>query len=411
MPTRSLTRAQVYQRRRIVVFGGVALALATAFYLPLTLLAPLQAATAGVRAVEIPAAAAPVLDWPDYGASAVGAVGFPGVLAQSGSDQPVPMASITKVITALVVLDAHPLGADEQGPTVTTTEADVQHYRDYLALNGKVASVRPGLELTERQLLDLTLVDSANNYTLTLTLWAFGTLDAYLAATRTWLDANGLSGIQVHEPTGIDAANTATAADLVELGRLALAHPVVAPIVGTDAFGIPDLGEFSNTNALLGTHGVTGIKTGTLEGFGANLLFSAEYPVGDSTVTVIGVVLGGPDHDILDRDIVTLLAGVAAGFTEVRLTEAGESFAGYEAVWGTEVDAVAADDQALVVWGDTAVTVAVDAEEVTTGERGDDVGEVTFTAGPRTVTIALELAAALDDPGPWWRLTHPWALF
>jgi D-alanyl-D-alanine carboxypeptidase (penicillin-binding protein 5/6) len=406
-----LTRTQVYRRRRVVVFGGLGLALGIAFYLPLTMLAPLRAVSAEIVPVEIAAAAAPVVDWPDYGASAVGAIGFPGVLGQSGSDHALPMASITKVITALVVLDAHPLGPDDPGPTITTTAADVQHYRDYLAQNGKVTSVRAGLELSQRDLLDLTLVESANNYTLTLTLWAFGSVDAFVDAAGAWLDAHGLSGIRVVEPTGIDAGNTATAADLVELARLALADPAVAPIVGTASFTVAGLGDFETTNELLGSQGVTGIKTGTLDDFGANLLFSAEYPVGGSWVTVVGVVLGGPDHDALNRDILALLNGVAAGFTEVTVATDGEVFGAYRTVWDGTADAVAAEDATLVVWGDTPITAEVTAADVTSASAGADVGEAVFTAGTRTVTVELELARALEDPGPWWRFTHPWALF
>ena len=406
-----LTRAQVFRRRRIVVFGGFGLALAVAFYLPLTLLAPLRAASAEIVPVEIAPAAAPVLDWPEYGAGAVGAVGFPGVLGRSGSQQALPMASITKVITALVVLDAHPLGPDDPGPTITTTAADVQYYSDYLALNGKVTSVRAGLELSQRDLLNLTLVESANNYTLTLTLWAFGSVETFVDAARAWLDDRGLSGIRVVEPTGIDAGNTATATDLVELARLALADPTIAPIVGTAGFTVAGLGDFVTTNELLGSEGVTGIKTGTLDDFGANLLFSADYAVGGSTVTVVGVVLGGPDHEVLGRDIVALLQSVAAGFREVTVTTDGDVLGTYRTVWDGTADAVAGADAALVVWGDTPVTVEISAAEVTSASAGADVGEAVFTAGASSVTVELELSRDLDDPGPWWRFTHPWALF
>lgn len=412
MPSsRPLTRRQVYRRRRIVVFGGMALALTSLIYLPLTLLAPLKPAVVSVTDPLDDPAAVPALALPGYGASAIGAVGYPGLLAQSGATTPLPMASITKVVTSLVVLDAHPLAPGESGPTATMTAADAALYGTYLAQNGTVATVSTGMTFTERQLLELTLIKSANNYTTTMALWAFGSQDAFLTAARAWLSENGLDQIVINEPTGIDRSNVGPVDQIVELGRIALAHPVIAEIVATQAIDVPPLGVLPNTNQLLGLAGVDGIKTGTLDDFGANLLFSADYTVGESTVTVIGVVLGGPDHDSIDRDILTLLESTLANFTEVEVAADGETFATYRAVWGESVAAIAAERATLLRWGETPVTVVVEAEELRTGAAGDDVGDLVFTSGPATVRVDLELAADLGDPGPWWRLTNPAALF
>jgi D-alanyl-D-alanine carboxypeptidase (penicillin-binding protein 5/6) len=133
--------------------------------------------------------------------------------------------------------------------------------------------------------------------------------------------------------------------------------------------------------------------------------------VGESTVTVIGVVLGGPDHDVIDRDILKLLDTAAANFTEVEVTADAEAFATYTAIWGDSVAAVAADRTTLVTWAGAPVTVEVVTEELRTGSAGEDVGDLVFTSGPTTARVDLELAGDLDDPGPWWRLTNPVALF
>lgn len=406
-----LNRRQIYLRRRIVVFTALALMLGLGFYLPFTLLAPLNATAATVLpyAEEVPPA--PQLDWPEYGAAAVGAVGVPGLLGRSGATEPLPMASITKVVTALVVLEAHPLQPGETGPTVRMTSGDAALYSFYLAQNGTVSPVRAGLELTERQLLELTLVKSANNYTASLANWAFGSTEAFVQAANAWVLEHGLTGLVVTEPTGIDPGNVATADTLVELGRLALEHPVLAEIVATTATSIPEVGAIPNTNQLLGVSGVDGIKTGTLDDFGANLLFSADSMVGSTPVTVVGVVLGGPDHRTVDADIVSLLGGVQAGFAEISLAADGEVFATFETPWHDSADAVAAEAASIVVWGGTPVTAQVDTQPLRLADAGADIGEVTFTAGGRTVTVPLELSAKVDDPGPLWRLTNPGDLF
>jgi D-alanyl-D-alanine carboxypeptidase (penicillin-binding protein 5/6) len=393
------------------VFGGAALAMAALIYLPLTLLAPVKPAVVTVAAPVDEPPVVPALALPGYGASAIGAVGYPGVLAQSGATAALPMASITKVITALVVLDAHPLELGEAGPTATMTSTDVALYSSYVAQNGTVSNVRAGMTFTERQLLELTLVKSANNYTTSMAIWAFGSHDGFLAAARAWLAENGLDQIVINEPTGIDRSNVAPVDQLVELGRIALAHPVIAEIVAKTATDVPPLGLLPNTNKLLGLGGVDGIKTGTLDDFGANLLFSADYTVGASTVTVIGVVVGGPDHDVIDRDILTLLDSVLANFAEVEVAADAEAFATYTAIWGASVPAVAAERATLLTWGGAPVTVEVETDDVRTGTAGEDVGDLVFTSGPMSVRIDLELAADLGDPGPWWRLTNPASLF
>ncbi len=394
-----------------MVFGGLIVALSALFYLPMTLLAPLAEADAVVPLHSEPPGEAAAPAWPGYGASAIGAVGFPGVLAASGSEKAVPMASITKVVTALTVLEAKPLAIDEPGPSVTMTPTDVALYDAYLRVNGKVAPVSAGEVYTQRELLDLTLIESANNYSSTLARWAFGSEEAFVAAARDWVAAHDLPSMVIADSTGLDPANRATASDLIELGRLALADPLVAAIVGTDSLTMHDVGPVENSNELLGEHGVTGIKTGTLDDFGANLLFSAVYPVGSSSVTVIGVVLGGTDHDTLNVAIGRLLASVQAGFHEVDVSDVGESFATYSTAWGQTADAAAAAEAMLLTWADTPITAEISAGPIRIEDAGATVGEVVFTSGPNSVTVPLELSRAITDPGPGWRLTHPGELF
>lgn len=389
------------------MFGALALVLVVAFYLPMTLLAPLKAADPAVAKTAVLATPAAQLTLPGYGGTAIGAVGFDGILAQSGSTGPLPMASITKLVTTLVVLQAKPLSVGEEGPSVTMTAADVALYHHYLSLDGSVTTVKAGFVFTEHELLELSLIHSANNYAASLAIWAFGSVDAYLAAARTWVASHHLDSMVITDPTGIDPADVASTADLIALGELALADPVIAPIVGTKSITIHDIGTLTNTNTLLGSEGIDGIKTGTLNDAGSNLLFAAHHRVGSTTVTIVGVVLGGSTHAVIDADIKTLLAGVFAGFHEVRAAARGQVFASYTTEWGQRVNAVATRSASILTWSSTAVAGTVSAHPVTTGTKGQRVGSVTFTAGGRTVAVPLGLSAAVEDPGPGWRLGHP----
>lgn len=394
-------------RRRITVFGAAGVLLAGLAYLPLTLLAPLAPATATASVTQTPENPPVELAWPGYGASAIGAVGFPGTLAAGGSTEPRTIASITKVVTSLVVLDAKPLAEGEDGPVVTFTNADAGLYHKYFALGGKVEPVRAGLELTQRQLLTVVLVSSANNYAESLATWAYGSEDAFLAAARTWLDARGLSDTVLLDSTGMNPGNTSTASDLVELARIALADPVVSSIVRMPSASLPYVGTIENTNELLGIDGIDGIKTGTLDEAGACLLFSASITVGEHPVEVVGVILGGPDHPALNVAVRSLLASAIAGFREVTLVEAGEAYYQYSTPWEQSARAVATEDASMLVWAGSAIAERATVSDVRDGKPGQRVGSVTFAVADESVTVPLALDGELGDPGPWWRLTHP----
>jgi len=405
------TRRQVLRRRRITVFTAAGVLLVGAFYLPMTLLAPLGGVAAVQSAPGLEALPAAALEWPALGASAVGAIDYPGVLGTGGAATAAPIASITKVVTALVVLDAQPLQIGDSGPDIEFTAKDVAIREKYRAINGKVEPVSAGTSLSQRQVMDVMLVESANNYAESLAVWAYGSLDEFLDAADAWLARNNLASTSIVEPTGMSPSNVSTASDLVALGKIALADPVVSAIVGTKAETVPVVGEITNSNDLLGVAGVRGIKTGTLDEAGACLLFAADYLVGGETVTIVGAVLGGVDHKTINAQVRTLLEDVEQSFHEVTLTTTGEVFASYTTAWGETVDLVAAEDASVVVWADTPVSFTMTAQDVGLGAKGDDVGEATYTVGDETFTVPLELGASITDPGPFWRLTNPAALF
>ena len=403
---RAARRRAVLRRRRAAVALVVVAVLAVGTYLPLTLLRPLAPAAASASTWEAPPQPDAALSFPAYGATAVEALGFDDSLTTSGDSQPRPIASISKVVTALVVLDAKPLAGGD-GPSVTLSAADAALYDTYRAVDGKVVPMSAGTVLTERELLEVTLIESANNYATTLARWAFGSDEAFVAAASAWLAGHGLGQTTIVEPTGLSPRNTSTATDLVALGALALVDPDVAAIVGTDETTVPGVGVIDNSNELLGLDGVKGIKTGTLDEAGACLLFAADQTVAGRTVTVVGVVLGGVDHDALDADVQRLLESVTGQFRTVQLATRDDVWARYDLPWGASAQAVAAEDAEVLVWGDAAVTSSVETDEVGPAEAGSEVGTVRFDVEGDEVEVPLVLDAAIPEPGAWWRLTHP----
>nr|WP_236778972.1 D-alanyl-D-alanine carboxypeptidase [Agromyces seonyuensis] len=347
---------------------------------------------------------------PTTGPYALDAVGY-GRLAASADQSAVPIASISKVVTALVILDAHPLAAGEAGPDIAYTQADVDVYWDVIRRNGTNAPVVAGSTLSQRDSLIAMLLPSANNYAISLATWAFGSVEGFSAAARTWLDAHGFANTNLVEPSGLSAENVSTPGELVQIGELALEQPAIAEIVRMTSADLPVVGHVENTNELLGHGGVDGIKTGTTEEAGACLLFSTDVIVGTESITVVGVVLGGPDHDAIDAQIAALLASATTGFHEITALEANTVLAEYTTPWGESARARAASSVSLVVWGDTSVDVSVSADPLALATRGEQAGTATVTTSAGTVVeVPLVLDAAIEDPGSWWRLTNPGAL-
>ncbi|MGG7463260.1 D-alanyl-D-alanine carboxypeptidase family protein [Plantibacter sp. YIM 135347] len=408
-----LTRRQIYRRRRLAVFGGLVAVLVVLIYGGGALARPVPAAAATLEPTRTISAPAVAMTWPSFGRGAFGAVGFDGVLSTTGDQTPFPIASLTKTITSLVVLDAKPLAAGESGPDITLTDADVGYYYDTIAENGSAAPVVAGSVFTQRQILEAMLLPSANNYSISLAVWAFGSVDAYLAAAKTWLAEHHLTGTTVTNTSGLGPSNMSTPADLVAIGKLVLKNPVLPGIVSETSATLPSIGPVENTNALLGTHGVTGMKTGTDDESGACLLFSADLMIAGRPVTIVGVILGAPDHDVLNDAVVSLLGGIPAGFHDVPLTTAGADFGSYDATWGESSKIVTTEEASTFVWQDTTVTETASVRPVEAGAKGSTVGAVTYevgagaAGGATKITVPLALASDIAPPTSWWRLTNP----
>lgn len=388
-------------------------------YVPAVALAPLPAAALTVSADPAPSTAPASLSTPSAGRSAISIAGTGEVLGSSGDDASVPIASVTKTITALVVLDAHPLTAGQDGPDIAITQADAQILADTIAVEGSWAPVFPGQTLSERQVLEVMLLESANNYSVTLVNWAFGSVSAYLDAADAWIAEQGLSSTAVVDSSGLDPGSRSSTSDLMRIGALVMADPVLAQIVGTATDVLPQIGEIQNTNRALGQLGVNGIKTGTTDEAGRCLLFSAPYTAPDGeTRDLVGVVLGAPDEDTLYASVLALLSSAEAGFQQLDIVDEGSVIGTYATEWGTSADVVASSGLSASVWSQVTATRTAELDDtLATGSSGDTVGTARYTldgglpfGGDEELTVPLQLSGDLDGPDLWWRLTHPASL-
>ncbi len=388
---------------------GIA-ALTVGGYAAATLLWPLDAVAPDIlpAAVTAPAAAVAQPAWPLEGAGATGVEGFANV--STSSSEPESIASITKLVTALVVLDRMPLADGEQGPEFAFTSADRREYRAYLADDQSALDVPVDGVLTQYQLLQGVLIGSANNYADRLVFDLWPDEDAYVEAANAWLQAHDLGGITVVDSSGIDPENTAAPASVIALAETAMSNPVIAGIVAQRSVELPGAGFVENTNALLADPAVVGVKTGSL--FGSyNLVAAKDTAIDGVNVRVYATALDQPDDDtrhsataeLLDRTITEIAASPAlpAGTVAGTATTA----------WGATAEIVTDADVRVALWNTQSSQAAANVELGDSRDAGDEAGELTLTGPLGSATTTLRLTADIPDPDIWWRLSHPLQLW
>jgi D-alanyl-D-alanine carboxypeptidase (penicillin-binding protein 5/6) len=378
-------------------------------YSATTVLWPLNAVAPSIEAVQVDPipAAATTPAWPLQGSAAVSVTGFPGVVAMTADAAPI--ASITKVVTALVVLDEMPLALGEQGPDYRITSRDRAEYWSYRARGESALDVPVGGTLTEYQLLEGMLIGSANNYAdrLASNLWPNDAV--FSQAANDWLAAHGVPGIWIVEPTGFDARNAASAAALIPLAQKALANPVIAEIVAKTATDLPGAGHVTNTNGLLADAGVIGVKTGSLDAW--NLLSAKNISVGGTPVRLYAAVLGQPDDQARIDTSRALYAQLEQELqTEPSIT-AGTTVGVVDTAWGEHADVVTDADASVILWNGAGGTVSTDLGLGDDRDKDDLVGTLRVQGPLDSATVDVVLASDIEPPTIWWRLTHPLELF
>jgi len=226
--------------------------------------------------------------WPQQGQAAL-VVGEALPLA-SPHQRPVPIASVAKVMTALLVLRDHPLVGAENGFVVTVTAAQAREEVQDADQDQSVAAVVPGEELTERQLLEALLIPSGNNIARLLAARVAGSDARFVAEMNTAARALGMRHTTYTDPSGWDVGTVSTAVDQLRVLRAAMRLAVFRQIVSMASVTLPVAGMLVNTNPLI-TAGYFG-KTGSDTAAGGCLAFFTHVSVGGRRLTAAGVVLG-----------------------------------------------------------------------------------------------------------------------
>ena len=187
-------------------------------------------------------------------------------LYEKNADAPLLPASTTKIITALVSLDAYPLDS------ILTAGREV-------AVDGQKMGLYVGEQMRAEDLIKGLLIYSANDAAQVLAANYTGGYEAFINAMNAKASELSMTNSHFDNPVGLDGnGQRSTAHDLVLASEVAMRNPEFAKIVGTKETVVHDVTgrisyDLKNLNQLLGnTPGVLGIKTGWTESARENLV-------------------------------------------------------------------------------------------------------------------------------------------
>tara|TARA_R110002050_G_scaffold57423_5_gene129358 strand:- start:279961 stop:280824 length:864 start_codon:yes stop_codon:yes gene_type:complete len=168
------------------------------------------------------------------------------ILYSSNPNMVLPIASVTKLMTAMVALDAK-LPLEQQLPITI---------RDTKEMKGVYSRVRIGSEISRRNMLLLALMSSENRAAASLAHHYPGGHTAFIAAMNTKAKTLGMRNTRYVEPTGLSEHNVSTASDLVLLLKASQQYPLLSQLSATTKqtvrFRKPTYSlDFNNTNALV----------------------------------------------------------------------------------------------------------------------------------------------------------------
>ena len=270
--------------------------------------------------------------------------------------------------------------------------------------------MRSGERITERQALQAVLLPSANNIAVLLAIHDAGTLAAFVARMNTTARLLRMRSTTYTDPSGFNPETTSTASDQLRLARVAMRDPTFATIVAEPAAVLPVAGRIANINALVGTDGYVGVKTGSDSAAGGCLVFAKQITVAGRHLTVLGAVLG--QHQGLPVEAALAAArrlgdSLASAVHLAVVVPAGTRVLSASSADGRHTTAVTATALREIGWGGLRVPVGLTVHVPSTGPRaGEPIATVSVAgvapASSAAVSVrgigAPSLRLAADEP-------------
>jgi D-alanyl-D-alanine carboxypeptidase (penicillin-binding protein 5/6) len=319
-----------------------------------------------------------------------------GSVVMKSADElaPQPTASTAKMILALAVVDKKPLSEEDPGEGITITEEMYNKYVWYVANNGSSTAVTVGERISEYDALCSVLLASSNNMADSLAIWAFGSLDGYKTYATEMLQKLGVTNTKIGvDASGYDPSTTSTAEDLAKIATALMNQPVLAEIVGRSEAVVPVAGNIKNTNQLVGTDGIIGVKTGYIGDASGYCLVSA-YKESSETITV--ALLGAPTREASFDDTQRIVEELQKIIVTRNLV-AKEQEVGHFATWWAGNIPIKATEDLNGVFANRA-----EIELVMT----KNTGKMTFASSEINYEVSVEAEEFPREPTFWQKFLH-----
>lgn len=218
------------------------------------------------------------------------------VLFSKNKDAIFPMASTTKLMTAIVALDYY-----KPDNIITIGKSRI---------GGVVAGFRNGEKFYFKDVLYAMMLPSFNDAALAVAQNYPGGNTAFVEKMNEKAKEYNLSNTSFFDPSGLNENNYTTASDLARLAGIAMKNKILAKVVGTEEKEISDIAQIrkyqlKNLNKLLGRDGINGVKTGFTNEAGEVLVTSRE----ENGHMVIIVVLNSKERFIDTEQLVGYIKG------------------------------------------------------------------------------------------------------
>ena len=238
------------------------------------------------------------------------------ILLGKNMESTLPIASLTKLMTAIVTLDAE-LDPDEP---VTITKADVDRLR------GSHSRLQVGTTLTRDELLHLALMASENRAASALASSYPGGKDSCVLAMNLKAQLLGMTGTRFEDGTGLSGRNVSTAQDLAKLVQAAHAYPKIRDYTTSTSHQVKvgrRVMRFGNTNNLTRSSrweiGVS--KTGYIAEAGRCLVM--QVTLAGRSVIIVLLDSWGKYTRVGDATRIRQWLEIASGRSAARATSAG----------------------------------------------------------------------------------------
>jgi D-alanyl-D-alanine carboxypeptidase (penicillin-binding protein 5/6) len=325
------------------------------------------------------------------------------VLFSKAADVRRPIASLTKIMTALLVLEqSHPADVVTVTPDAVIPEADRQGI--------SALGLQVGEQISVEDLLYALLLQSANDAAVALADHVAGSEARFVKEMNTRAAALGLRRTRFRSANGLDDRGYSTARDLMILTRTAMTFPRFADIVSTMFHTIQAPGggvrEIQNRNALLWLYaGAAGVKTGYTARAGYCVVATAER----GGHRLVSVILGAPGDAF--SDAAALLDFGFTAFTDHRFVTTGDPGGIVSLPGGSVAVDIGADLAALVPIAsldEVRRHVVVDPSAAYPPAPGERVARLTITLPGITVGRVPLVVSSVPPPPPiddgsWWQ--------